>query len=136
MRSGCRATWAVGATGARTCSTARRCRRRPASRDSRSPDSPPWRSSRRPSELAERYPGYDVLAKRDSPSWNEKTRRVIEERMAIGADRHTFFTDTEWPTIRAVCARVLAQHDGQGEGKAQGSSQCNGQSVEVPLAAM
>ena len=24
--------------------------------------------------MADRYPGYDVLAKRDSPSWNEQTR--------------------------------------------------------------
>ena len=25
-----------------------------------------------------RYPGYDVLDKRDTPSWNEKTRAVVE----------------------------------------------------------
>jgi choline dehydrogenase-like flavoprotein len=72
--------------------------------------------------LPERYPGYDVLAKRDSPSWNEKTRRVIDERLALDPDRHTFFTDAEWPTVRAVCARILAQESGNAD--------------EAPLAAM
>ncbi len=33
------------------------------------------------------YPGYDVLAKRDGPSWNAKTRDVLEERLAIGRRR-------------------------------------------------
>jgi len=63
--------------------------------------------------LPERYPGYDVLAKRDSPSWNEQTRRVIDERMALDPDRHAFFTDDEWPTVHAICARILAQNDGK-----------------------
>jgi choline dehydrogenase-like flavoprotein len=67
--------------------------------------------------LAERYPGYDVLAKRDSPSWNEQTRRVIEERLALDPDSHAFFTDSEWPTVLAVCARVLGRQPGD-EGKA------------------
>jgi choline dehydrogenase-like flavoprotein len=64
--------------------------------------------------LAERYPGYDVLAKRDSPSWNPKTRQVIEERLALDPGRHTFFTDAEWPTVLAVCACVLGR-EGTGE---------------------
>ena len=29
-----------------------------------------------------RYPGYDVLAKRNTPSWNEQTRQVIDRRLA------------------------------------------------------
>src|SRR6185312_9825052 len=73
------------------------------------------------SALAERYPGYDVLTKRDSPSWNEQTRRVIDERLALDPDAHVFFADTEWPTLRALCARILAQ---------------DGRSREVPVAAM
>ena len=72
--------------------------------------------------MPERYPGYDVLAKRDSPSWNDQTRRVIDERLALDPDRHSFFTDTEWPTVRAICARILAQELGK--------------AGEVPLAAM
>ncbi|MGH2487930.1 MAG: gluconate 2-dehydrogenase subunit 3 family protein, partial [Ktedonobacterales bacterium] len=65
--------------------------------------------------MPERYPGYDVLAKRDSPSWNEKTRRVIDERLALDPEGHVFFTDAEWPTLRAVCARILAQDFKAGE---------------------
>ncbi len=38
-----------------------------------------------------RYPGYDVLAKRIGPSWNEQTRRVITRRLAIGGEPR-FFT--------------------------------------------
>ena len=59
--------------------------------------------------MAERYPGYDVLAKRDSPSWNEQTRRVVDERLALDADRHRFFTDLEWPLVRALCECIVPQ---------------------------
>ena len=35
-----------------------------------------------------RYPGYDVLAKRHTPSWNEQTRRVIStQRWRVGLNR-------------------------------------------------
>lgn len=33
--------------------------------------------------MADRFPDYDVLAKRDSPSWNSQTREVIDERLAL-----------------------------------------------------
>jgi hypothetical protein len=59
--------------------------------------------------MADRYPGYDVLNKRDSVSWNEQTRTVIDKRMAIDPDRHLFFTDDEWSTLRAICARIVPQ---------------------------
>jgi choline dehydrogenase-like flavoprotein len=65
--------------------------------------------------LPERYPGYEVLAKRDSPSWNEKTRRVLDERLALDPHRHAFFSDTEWPTVLAICARILAQQHGEAD---------------------
>ena len=48
--------------------------------------------------MPERYPGYDVLNKRNSPSWNDQTRRAIDERLAIDPDEHQFFADMEWPT--------------------------------------
>ena len=57
--------------------------------------------------MSDRFPGYDVLAKRDTPSWNEQTRRVIEARLAIDPERHDFFTDQEWPTMRAICAHIV-----------------------------
>src|SRR6478735_815800 len=55
------------------------------------------------------YPGYDVLAKRDSTSWNAKTRSVLNERLAIGPETHRFFDATEWPTLKAVAARIVPQ---------------------------
>jgi hypothetical protein len=33
--------------------------------------------------MPERYPGYDVLRKRNSPSWNDQPRAVIDDRLAI-----------------------------------------------------
>jgi len=72
--------------------------------------------------LSERYPGYDVLAKRDSPSWNDQTRRVVDERLGLNPERYDFFTDTEWATVRAVVARILAQESGNAR--------------DVPVAAM
>lgn len=57
----------------------------------------------------QRYPGYNVLAKRNSPSWNEQTRAVIDRRLSVGPDAHRFFSDHEWPTVRAVCDRVIPQ---------------------------
>ena len=59
--------------------------------------------------MPERYPGYDVLNKRNSQSWNEQTRRVIDKRLAIDPNRHRFFTEQEWPTVRAVCDRIVPQ---------------------------
>ena len=32
--------------------------------------------------MADRFPDYDVLAKRDTPSWNPQTRKVIDNRLA------------------------------------------------------
>jgi hypothetical protein len=59
--------------------------------------------------MADRYPGYDVLAKRNSPSWNEQTRQVIDARVALDANEHRFFSDTEWPTLLAICSRIVPQ---------------------------
>lgn len=56
----------------------------------------------------DRYPGYDVLAKRDTPSWNEQTRRVIDKRLAI-PDRPRFLSAQEWDTLAAICDRVVPQ---------------------------
>jgi hypothetical protein len=59
--------------------------------------------------MGERYPGYDVLAKRNSPSWNEQTRRVVDKRLAIDPEHHEFFSDAEWRTIKAICDRIVPQ---------------------------
>lgn len=57
---------------------------------------------------AERYPGYDVLAKRQTPSWNEQTRRVIDERLSIPRQPR-FFSAEEFATIGAIAARLVPQ---------------------------
>ena len=59
--------------------------------------------------MADRFPGYDVLSKRNTPSWNDQTRRVIDQRLALDPEAHGFFTDAEWATLKAVCARIIPQ---------------------------
>lgn len=63
--------------------------------------------------MADRYPGYDVLNKRNSVSWNDKTRAVIDRRMATDPEKHQFFTAEEWPTLCAICARIVPQPPGR-----------------------
>jgi len=58
--------------------------------------------------MTERFPGYDVMAKRHTPSWNEVTRRVIDQRLAM-AREPAFFNPDEWPTLNAVAARIVPQ---------------------------
>lgn len=58
--------------------------------------------------MAERYPGYDVLLKRWSPSWNDVTRRVIDRRLAVSRDP-AFFNEAEWRTLGALCERIMPQ---------------------------
>ncbi len=58
--------------------------------------------------MPDRYPGYDVLAKRHTPSWNEQTRRVIDERLAL-LHEPRFFSAAEFATLQAIVARVVPQ---------------------------
>ncbi|MGH6943380.1 MAG: gluconate 2-dehydrogenase subunit 3 family protein [Geminicoccaceae bacterium] len=58
--------------------------------------------------MHERYPGYDVLSKRHTPSWNEPTRRVIDARLAMPREPR-FFRPDEWQTLGAVCERIVPQ---------------------------
>ena len=59
--------------------------------------------------MVDRFPGYDVLRKRDSPSWNEPTRKVVDARLAIEPDQHRFFDDAEWATVCAATERLVPQ---------------------------
>ena len=34
-------------------------------------------------DIAPHFPDYDVLAKRNTPSWNAQTREVVDRRLAI-----------------------------------------------------
>jgi hypothetical protein len=58
--------------------------------------------------MAERYPGYDVLAKSWTHSWNAITRAVINRRLAIPREPR-FLTQQNWETLNAVCARIMPQ---------------------------
>ena len=58
--------------------------------------------------MSTRYPGYDVLAKRHTPSWNEKTRRVIDQRLAVPRSPR-FLGLAEFQTLEAVCQRIVPQ---------------------------
>ena len=55
-----------------------------------------------------RYPGYDVLTKRQGLSWNEKTREVIARRISVGS-QPKFFTSDEFLTVLAAADRIVPQ---------------------------
>jgi hypothetical protein len=56
------------------------------------------------------YTDYDVLAKRDSPSWDDFTRAVVDRRLSDVPLRR-FFTEQQWDTLEAISARLLPQPD-------------------------
>ena len=58
--------------------------------------------------MSEQYPGYDVLAKRHTPSWNEKTRQVIDERLALPREPR-YLSHEEWLILEAICDRIVPQ---------------------------
>jgi hypothetical protein len=63
--------------------------------------------------MADPYPDYDVLAKWDSPSWNDKTRRVIAERVRIGEGAPRFLDRDRWETLCALADHVVPQPRGR-----------------------
>lgn len=58
--------------------------------------------------MSERFPGYDVLAKRAGLSWNNPTRRAVDLRLATPRTPR-FFTEAEWNVLQRVCSRILPQ---------------------------
>ena len=58
--------------------------------------------------MRDRYPGYDVMAKRHTPSWNEQTRRAIDQRLSLPRTPE-FFTEQEWLTLSALCDCIVPQ---------------------------
>ncbi|MXP63059.1 gluconate 2-dehydrogenase subunit 3 family protein [Roseomonas sp. M0104] len=55
-----------------------------------------------------RYPGYDVLRKRHTPSWNDKTRQVVDARLAVPREPR-FFTGQEMAMVTAIADRLVPQ---------------------------
>jgi hypothetical protein len=70
--------------------------------------------------MADRYPGYDVLSKRDGLSWNDATRRTVAQRLSLPSEPR-FFNQEQWQTLNALCACIVPQ---------------SGTDEPVPLAAM
>lgn len=61
--------------------------------------------------MADAYPGYDVLTKRDGLSWNDCTRDVIEARLALSAPR--YLTAAQLRTLSALADRLVPQPEGR-----------------------
>lgn len=66
------------------------------------------------------YPGYNVLDKWSTPSWDDPTRQVVSERMSVTRSPR-FFDAQLWRTAQALCHCIVPQ------------AQAN---PEIPLAAM
>jgi hypothetical protein len=58
--------------------------------------------------MTDRYPGYDMLSKRWTQSWNEQTREVIDRRL-LAPQEPRFFSAAEWRTLNAVCDQIMPQ---------------------------
>ena len=57
---------------------------------------------------ADRFPGYDVLDKRATPSWDEVTRAVVAKRLAAPLQPR-FLTAAQFAVADALCRRILPQ---------------------------
>lgn len=62
--------------------------------------------------MADRFPDYDVLAKRDTLSWNNQTRQVVDERLALDLPPDAL-NDTQLATLRRVVQRVVPDPEGR-----------------------
>ncbi len=58
--------------------------------------------------MSKRYPDYDVLRKRQGPSWNEPSRQVVDRRLAVPREA-AFFSPAQLRTLQALCARIVPQ---------------------------
>lgn len=62
--------------------------------------------------MADPFPDYDVLARRGTPSWNSKTREVVDGRLAL-AERDDVLSGAQLATLRAVAERIVPQPEGR-----------------------
>ena len=58
--------------------------------------------------MTDHFPGYDVLSKRDGMSWNDPTRRAIDQRLAVPGEAR-FFSASQWSTLIRLCDRIMPQ---------------------------
>lgn len=54
------------------------------------------------------YPGYNIIEKWHSPSFNDQTRRVLYHRLNEVPNRR-FFSEHEWAVLEAFCDTVVPQ---------------------------
>lgn len=62
-------------------------------------------------ESIPRYPDYDVLRKRNTLSWNDPTRTIVDRRIAVDRDPHAL-TEAEYATLEAICGCIIPQTPG------------------------
>jgi hypothetical protein len=62
--------------------------------------------------VADRFPDYDVLAARDTLSWNAKTREAIDERLALQVPEGVL-TATQLATLETVVRRLCPDPEGR-----------------------
>ncbi len=65
--------------------------------------------------MTNKFPGYDVLNKKNGPSWNDRTRQVICERLATDRNAHSFLSPEAWLVLQALCRRIIPQNAGRAE---------------------
>lgn len=58
--------------------------------------------------MTDRYPGYDVLSKREGESWNAPTREAVDQRLAL-SDEAGRLDSRRWATLRALADRIVPQ---------------------------
>lgn len=62
--------------------------------------------------MPDRFAGYDVVAKRDGPTWNEQTRRAIDERQALIVPEGVLSL-ARLATLRRVIQRICPDPPGR-----------------------
>ena len=62
--------------------------------------------------MSDRFPDYDVLAKRGTPSWNASTRRAIDARRAL-PERSAALAIRQRATLAALAERIVPQPTGR-----------------------
>lgn len=56
--------------------------------------------------MADGYPDYDVLAKRDTLSWNAVTRRTVDERLSLPVPQGDALDDRRAATLARLVSRI------------------------------
>ena len=62
--------------------------------------------------MADRYPSYNVLDKRNSMSWNGKTREIVDQRLKL-IMRKGIVTETQLATLQKVVDIIVPQPEGR-----------------------